>query len=424
MAIFKIRRHKRIVRHTTSGGLILIQQQFIKYAPFKTILHPLFQKRFGLSILSLWLIMIYRSLLGGLSFQQFQIDWNKDSTKGILAHYREKITHRLLARNIHKFSPQINRKVVMETAKSLFNNNLLTANRIAIDSTSILVSGKNYPKVGSITRNGKYQTGYKLSIAFDIDAKIPLAYILTPLNVHDCNLLIPLIKMVQNNFQNKLKVIVLDRGYYGVEFFKFLRSINVKFFIPVKKFSAFKNKLIDLKKDHFIFSKKLNLFYKDDILNIQKYGNLRCIFVMSKDFKDWMPLEEKSKEVWAILTNDFDMSPNRILKTYRDRWQIEVFFKQCKGELGLNRFPGRDYRIINMHIATVLLGYICITSLVLEEKLNNEEIKISLKDWINTYIYLVLTIILKGNFIFLEFQEKWVSISKSMENYLNGGFLM
>lgn len=368
--------------------------------------------------------MIYRSLLGGLSFQQFQIDWNKDSTKGILAHYREKITHRLLARNIHKFSPQINRKVVMETAKSLFNNNLLTANRIAIDSTSILVSGKNYPKVGSITRKGKYQTGYKLSIAFDIDAKIPLAYILTPLNVHDCNLLIPLIKMVQNNFQNKLKIIVLDRGYYGVEFFKFLRSINVKFFIPVKKFSAFKNKLIDLKKDHFIFSKKLNLFYKDDILNIQKYGNLRCIFVMSKDFKDWMPLEEKSKEVWAILTNDFDMSPNRILKTYRDRWQIEVFFKQCKGELGLNRFPGRDYRIINMHIATVLLGYICITSLVLEEKLNNEEIKISLKDWINTYIYLVLTIILKGNFIFLEFQEKWVSISKSMENYLNGGFLM
>ena len=137
-----------------------------------------------------------------------------------------------------------------------------------------------------------------------------------------------------------------------------------------------------------------------------------------------MPLEEKKKQVWAILTNDFSLSPKKVLLTYKDRWQIEVFFKELKEHIGLNNLPGRDYRIINMHVATVLLAYICITSLVLEERLEKENISICLKEWINNYIKIVLSISMTGNYIFLEFEEKWILLSKSLENYLNGGVFM
>ncbi len=67
---------------------------------------------------------------------------------------------------------------------------------------------------------GKYITGYIISIAFDVDAKVPLAYIVTPLNVHDSQLLVSLVRMIQKEFNSSTKEVIIDRGYYGADFFK------------------------------------------------------------------------------------------------------------------------------------------------------------------------------------------------------------
>lgn len=134
-----------------------------------------------------------------------------------------------------------------------------------------------------------------------------------------------------------------------------------------------------------------------------------------------MPSEEDESKIWVIFTNDYSISPKRVIRSYRERWQIEVFFKGIKNELGLRKLPGRDYRIINVHISTVLLAYLCLQSLNLEERMNNESIPNDIKEWKNRFIFLVLTIYLRGRYIFLEFQEKWVSDTKTMEAYLNGG---
>lgn len=286
MTKIKIRRSNRIVRQTSTGGLAILQQQFSKYTPFEKVTKLVSQKRFGIAISSIWLIMLFRSALGGSSFNQLEKDWNKDSTKGILVRYRKKLTHRLLARNLHRFSPQLSRKIVLGTAKTMFQKGLLTAKRIAIDSTFILVSGSKYPKVGSIKRNGKFYTGYKLSIAFDIDAKILLAYIITSINVHDSQLLIPLVKMVLKEYKSSLDVILIDRGYYGGDFFQFLNQNNIKFFIPAKKYAPLKRIISQQKLTDFKTIKKLNLYYKDSEVKIAKYGKIRCIFVLFKKYEE------------------------------------------------------------------------------------------------------------------------------------------
>ena len=196
MCQIKIRRSRRKIRQSTSGGLVLVKRQLLVYTPFKDIFSELFKKRFGLSFFSLWLIMVFRALLGGSSFQQFEKDWNKDKTWKIIANYRKNIIHRLLARNIHRISPQMSRKMVIGTVKNLHQKELVLAKRVAIDSSPITVKGKNYKKSSAVTKNGKYSIGYKLLMAFDLDSKVPLAYMLTSINVHDSQLLIPLIKMI------------------------------------------------------------------------------------------------------------------------------------------------------------------------------------------------------------------------------------
>ena len=52
-----------------------------------------------------------------------------------------------------------------------------------------------------------------------------------------------------------------------------------------------------------------------------------------------MPEESKKDKIWVLLTNDEKISPKNAIQTYKDRWQIEVFFKQCKNELGLGKLP-------------------------------------------------------------------------------------
>lgn len=417
-------RPSRIVRQTTTGGLVLIQRQFAKYTPFKTLFEDLSKKAFGISILAVWLIMIFRALLGGSSFLQLQKDWNDDPVNGILVGYRKAITHRLLARNIHRILPDNSRKMVIGTVKSLYDKSYITLRRTAIDSSEIVVSGSKYKKIGSIKKKGKYYSGYRLSIIFDLDSKVPIAYILTSLNVHDSKILISLLKFVKSEFGIYPKELAIDRGYYGVDFFKFFIDNGIKFFIPAKSFSAYKNKVAVLSKSDFQYNKKSKLYFKEDELILDKVGKLRCLFVFTKGFEEWMPCDNGNNHLWAILTNDTKKSSLNVIRLYKERWQIEVFFKGIKQQLGLQLLPGRDYRIIQMHVATVLLSYILLVSLVLEERSENENISIYIKTWINKFIKLILSIILRGDYVFLEFQEKWVSLDPSIEEHLNGGIFM
>ena len=256
MTNIKIRRPKRITRQTKLGGLVLIKNQLSSYSSFKDILGSVIEKRFGLSIISLWLLMVYRALLGGTSLNQFRFDYEKDQTIGIIANYRKRITHRLLARNICRICPQKVRKIVVESSKSLFRKGLVKCKRIAIDSSFIEVDGNKYKKMGGVKKNGKYIKGYKLHLAFDVDSKIPLAYIVTSINVHDSQMLIALIKMVQSEYKNSLNTVIIDRGYYGGDFFSEISSLGLKFFIPAKKYQKLVKAINTLKFEDFKLYKK------------------------------------------------------------------------------------------------------------------------------------------------------------------------
>ena len=254
------------IRHTTTyGGLALIRHVLNDYAPLNTIRETYDKKLFGISLISVLLAMVFRSILKERTMRGFEEKWNKDSTLGIFAGYRKNLTHTILSKNIFRFRDNITRKIFMGMIKNLHTVDKVTLKSVAIDSTKITANGKKYQKTGMTVRKGKVTRGYKLHVMFDITTKLPIGYIVTPINVHDCKTLENLVKMVESYYDTSIKLLMMDRGYYGIKFFKFLIDRKIKFIIPAKRYKALKEALERAKMAEFKYLKSLNIYYKNSL---------------------------------------------------------------------------------------------------------------------------------------------------------------
>jgi hypothetical protein len=60
----------------------------------------------------------------------------------------------------------------------------------------------------------------------------------------------------------------------------------------------------------------------------------------------------------ALVTNDLRLSPRKVIEYYELRWQVEVFFRELKGLLGLQDYQGKEFASFERYVTLVLLGYL------------------------------------------------------------------
>jgi len=60
----------------------------------------------------------------------------------------------------------------------------------------------------------------------------------------------------------------------------------------------------------------------------------------------------------VLATNDLDSPAQVIGERYKDRWQIELFFKWIKQHLNIKRFLGRSENAVRIQILTALIAYL------------------------------------------------------------------
>lgn len=60
----------------------------------------------------------------------------------------------------------------------------------------------------------------------------------------------------------------------------------------------------------------------------------------------------------ALVTNDLRMLPKRVVELYELRWQIEVFFREMKGQLGLTDYQGTQFASYERYLTLTLLGFL------------------------------------------------------------------
>ena len=165
---------------------------------------------------------------------------------------------------------------------------------------------------------GKYSRGaVKVHTLLDLRGSIPNFILITNGKYHDSNILDELY-FIPNTFYVMDKAYVDMNALYNIHsqdsFFVTRAKKNMKYHIIEENFNI--NELIGLR-----FDKKISLsVYKSNKIYSE---NLRLIGYYDTE-KD---------EIFEFLTNNFDITALEIANLFKNRWQIEVFFKWIKQNL-------------------------------------------------------------------------------------------
>jgi len=154
-------------------------------------------------------------------------------------------------------------------------------------------------------------------------------------------------------------IIAMDRGYNDYKLFAFWTANGIYFVTRLKDNADYivvaEN---DVPQNRNILSDQLIQFagYKaqDDCPHI-----LRRIVVWDK---------EKEKEI-VLLTNHLEFGATTISAIYKDRWQIELFFKALKQNLKIKTFVGTSENALYIQIWTALIAILLIKYLQFKSKL-------------------------------------------------------
>ena len=65
-------------------------------------------------------------------------------------------------------------------------------------------------------------------------------------------------------------------------------------------------------------------------------------------------------EPLVLVTNDLNSSASAIAALYKERWQIELFFKWIKQNLKIKRFLGENENAIRIQLITALIAYLLV----------------------------------------------------------------
>jgi hypothetical protein len=73
-------------------------------------------------------------------------------------------------------------------------------------------------------------------------------------------------------------------------------------------------------------------------------------------------------EILVFLTNNFDLGASTIAAIYKDRWEIEIFFKHLKRNLKIKTFIGTSPNAVKIQIWTALIAMLILRFLQLRSK--------------------------------------------------------
>ena len=136
---------------------------------------------------------------------------------------------------------------------------------------------------------------------------------------------------------------------------------------------------------------KFKKFYKD---------KLRLI-VVKRD-------RNKHSTDLKIYTNDFKRTSKEIAQLYKDRWQIELFFKWIKQNLKIKKFLSKNENGIKIQICICMIAYALIK---LAQLLNKISKKASIKS--------LIRIIKSGIFTRLNRKSNKIKVNKIFKNNPN-----
>jgi hypothetical protein len=228
--------------------------------------------------------------------------------------------------------------------KFRFKNRLLT-----MDSTTVELCASMF----DWARWRQTKGAVKLHLLLDHDGYLPVFGHVTDGKVGD-------VKVAQTLDFPKGSIVALDRGYIDYRLFTRWTRVGVYFVSRLKK-----NADIQIVEDYPV-PKGSNVL-KDQKVRLQAFVAGRPDLEDLRMVTVW--LEDKQEEL-VLLTNHFELAASTIAAIYKERWQIELFFKLLKQQLKIKTFVGTTANAVHIQIWTALIAVLIIRYLQFRSAFN------------------------------------------------------
>ena len=191
----------------------------------------------------------------------------------------------------------------------------------------------------------KKKGGVKAHVLYDLEAQVPAFYHITTASVHDS-------KAMQQIPYETGAYYIFDRGYN-----------NFKELYRIQRMESF-----------FVVRAKANLQYRCVKWKRRMPKNILTdaeieltVYKSGKDYPEHLRLvrfyDEEQNRVFMFLTNAMFLTAQQIADLYKNRWQIELFFKWLKQHLKIKKFWGTTENAVRIQISAAITAY-CLVAIV------------------------------------------------------------
>jgi hypothetical protein len=215
-------------------------------------------------------------------------------------------------------------------AKFRFKNKLLS-----LDSTTISLCLEMFPWAKFRRAKG----GVKAHVLLDHDDYLPRYVLITEASRSD-------VKMADAFPLNPGSIVAMDRGYNDYALFGDWTAKDIYFVTRLKDNAAFE--VID---DRAVPSNR-NIRSDQLIRFTGEKAQRDCPYLLRR-VAVWDAVNQR--EI-VLLTNLLEFSSTTIAAIYKDRWEIELFFKALKQNLKLKSFVGTSENALRIQIWTALIA--------------------------------------------------------------------
>jgi len=179
----------------------------------------------------------------------------------------------------------------------------------------------------------------KLHLLLDHEGYLPVFACLTTGKIHEVHIARTL------NFPAG-SIVAVDRGYLDYELFWSWTQSGV-FFVTRQKGNAHYRIVEDraIPKNRSILS--------DQLIEIEGFYSRRNYPGPLRRLEVW---DAENEQIIVLLTNHLDFGATTIAAIYKDRWQIEIFFKTIKQNLKIKTFVGTSPNALLIQIWTALIA--------------------------------------------------------------------
>lgn len=293
------------------------------------------------------LAMIYAQLSGATSLRTLEAGFNAQQGQ----HYHMG-TGRLRRSTLSDANAKRNPEVFAALARTLMASCSRELRRqgeaclYLLDSTSVTLKGRGFDEWTSAQRNSHTQ-GLKLHVLYAADTHTPIQQSLTAANVNDVEegRLVPI---------ERGACYVFDKGYCDYTWWHQIDAGGAQF---VTRFKS--NAAVRVERRLPVAPAQRDTILSDELVCFRhpspggKRHNpytapLRRITVARPDHPT--PL--------VLASNDLHSPPEAIAQAYRQRWQVELFFKWIKQHLKIKRFLGCSENAVRTQILCALITYL------------------------------------------------------------------